>query len=295
MSKRPTVNWKEHPEKGNSLVMKLLANASLFFGRRLTRPIIFFITFFYVCFAKTARQASRTYLTNVLGRMPSTLEIYKHFLYFASITHDRLYLLAGSFDAFEITVHGQDAIDLALANECGAMLYGAHFGSFEVVRYAGNERPDLKVSILMYEKNSQKISRIFHKISPELAKTIIPLGTIESMLTVRERLSEGHLVGILADRSVNNEAGITRDFLGSPAVFPMAPFKLPKLFDAPALFIAGIYEGANRYRIIFRDLNPEKVILSPELLLANYINALEGLCIAHPFNWFNFYDFWELR
>ena len=295
MTKPSSPVWKDRPEKGSPFLIGLLAKASFVFGRRLTRPVIYCVAFFYVCFAKTARHASHTYLSSVLNRPPGALEIYKHFLYFSSVTHDRLYLLAGGFDSFEITIHGQSEIDTELEKNAGVMLYGAHFGSFEAVRYTANKRPDLNISILMYEKNSEKLAKIFHKISPDLANIIIPLGSIQTMLTVRERLSEGHMVGILADRSVNNEPGIKRDFLGKPALFPVSPFRLPKLFSSPICFIAGIYEGGNQYRIFFRDLNPDNTTISPEALLARYADTLEELCLAHPYNWFNFYDFWGVQ
>ena len=293
MTKHSSSGWKDRPEKGSPILIGLLAKASLFFGRRITRPVIYCVAFFYVCFAKTARHASRTYLSRVFNRPPSALEVYKHFLYFSSVTHDRLYLLAGGFSSFKISINGQNEIETALRNNAGVMLYGAHFGSFEAVRYTANNRPDLKISILMYEKNSEKLAKIFHKISPDLANVIIPLGSIQTMLTVKERLSEGHMVGILADRSVKNEPGIKRRFLGSEATFPLAPFRLPNLFASPICFIAGIYEGGNRYRIFFRDLNPENVTISPESILTLYANTLEELCMANPYNWFNFYDFWE--
>ncbi len=292
MTKPSKPIWKERPEKGSPLLIGLLAQASFLFGRPLIRPVIYCVAFFYVCFARTARQASRAYLSRALKRPPSALEIYKHFLYFSSVTHDRLYLLAGGFDSFNITIQGQSDIDKALEDETGVMLYGAHFGSFEAVRYTANNRPDLKISILMYENNSDKLAKIFHKISPELAQVIIPLGSIQTMLTVRDRLAEGHLIGILADRSVNNESGVTREFLGEIAMFPLAPFRLPKLFASPIFFIAGIYEGGNRYRIFFQDLNPKNEPLSPESILALYADTLEELCRTNPYNWFNFYDFW---
>lgn len=293
MTKSSPPVWKDSPEKGRPILIGLLANASFFFGRRMTRPVIYCVAFFYVCCARKARHASRAYLSRVLNRSPNALEIYKHFLYFSSVTHDRLFLLAGGFDAFKITIHGQCEIEKALAEKTGVLLYGAHFGSFEAVRFTANKRPELNISILMYEKNSEKLAKIFHKISPDLAKIIIPLGSIQTMLTVRERLSAGHMVGILADRSVNNEPGIKLTFMGSPATFPVAPFRLPKLFASPICFIAGIYEGGNRYRIFFRDLNPENAPLSAESVLARYADTLEELCRTHPYNWFNFYDFWE--
>jgi predicted LPLAT superfamily acyltransferase len=292
MAKTSTPVWKDRAEKGSPFLIGLLAKASLFFGRRITRPVIYCVALFYVCCASAARGASRAYLTRVLNRTPSALEIYKHFLYFSSVTHDRLFLLAGGFDSFKITIHGQSEIDQALEKHNGVMLYGAHFGSFEAVRFTANNRPNLNISILMYEKNSEKLAKIFHQISPDLANIIIPLGSIQTMLTVRDRLSKEHMVGILADRSVNDEPGIQRDFLGTPATFPLAPFRLPKLFASPVCFIAGIYEGGNRYRIFFRDLNPENETHSTESVLSRYADTLEELCLVHPYNWFNFYDFW---
>lgn len=293
MTKSSDTSWKDRPEKGNPFLIGLLAKVSFFFGRPLTRPIIYCVAFFYACFARSARQASRSYLYRVLKRPPRALEIYKHFLYFSSVTHDRLYLLAGGFDSFKFSTEGQSEIDQSMTGNTGVMLYGAHFGSFEAVRFKASARPDLKISILMYENNSAMLSKIFHKISPDLADVIIPLGSIQTMLTVRDRLSNGHLVGILADRSVNNEPGIKHGFIGSNAVFPLAPFRLPKLFNTPICFIAGIYEGGNQYRILFRNLNPENMALSPESVLARYVETLEELCRANPYNWFNFYDFWE--
>ncbi len=292
MAKSSPPVWKDSPEKGSPILIGLLAKASFFFGRRMTRPVIYCVAFFYACLAGKARQASHAYLTRVLNRKPSALEIYKHFLYFSSVTHDRLFLLAGGFDSFEMSIHGKNEIEKALIENAGVMLYGAHFGSFEAVRFTANNRPNLNISILMYEKNSEKLAKVFHQISPDLANIIIPLGSIQTMLTVRERLSEGHMVGILADRSVNNEPGIQRNFLGAPATFPLAPFRLPKLFASPVCFIAGIYEGGNRYRIFFRDLNPENELISTESVLERYADTLEDLCQTHPYNWFNFYDFW---
>lgn len=285
--------WIERPEKGSVYAIRLMAWASLFFGRNLTRPVIWLIALFYLAFAASARKASKQYLRHALGYNPSLRDQYKHFLYFSTVTHDRLYMLAGRFEYFEFSISGEPIIRNALKNGSGLMLYGAHFGSFEAVRFRARTAGSLKLSLLMYEDNGRKLLDLLRKVSPEFSDSIIPLGSITTMIEAKERLEKGHMIGLLADRSVNDESGKSYEFLGRPANFPDAPFKLQRLFKCPALFISGIYLGANRYEIKFIDLLQTSDPISTNQLQASYVDSLEQMCLRHPYNWFNFYDFWD--
>jgi predicted LPLAT superfamily acyltransferase len=81
-------------------------------------------------------------------------------------------------------------------------------------------------------------------------------------------------------------------FLTQNASFPEAPFKLQGLFKSPAIFIAGVYLGGNKYEINFRSLAVDGTTLSSTELQEKYVRTLESFCKAYPYNWFNFYDFW---
>lgn len=285
--------WIKRPEKGSQSAIRLMAWASFFFGRNLSRPIIYLIALFYLVFAASARKASKQYLRHVLGHCPTLRDQYKHFLYFSTVTQDRLYMLAGRFEYFEFSISGESIIRKALSNGSGLMLYGAHFGSFEAVRFTARTEERLKLSLLMYEDNGRKLLDLLRKISPEFSESIIPLGSITSMIEAKERLEKGHMIGLLADRSVNDESGKFYEFLGRSANFPVGPFKLHRLFKCPALFITGIYLGANRYEIKFIDLLQTSDPTSTNQLQATYVHTFEQMCLAHPYNWFNFYDFWD--
>lgn len=285
--------WIKRPEKGSLSAMRSMAWASIFFGRNLTRPVIYLIALFYLAFATSARRASRQYLCHALGHSPTLKDQYKHFLYFAMVTHDRLYMLAGRYEYFEFSISGEPTIRKALNNGSGLMLYGAHFGSFEAVRFTARKEERLKLSMLMYEENGRKLLDLLRKISPEFSASIIPLGSITTMIEAKERIENGHMIGVLADRSVNNESGKPCLFLGQPANFPDAPFKLQRLFKCPALFITGIYLGSNQYEINFTDLQQTNGPISINQLQTSYVHTLEQMCLAHPYNWFNFYDFWD--
>ena len=65
--------------------------------------------------------------------------------------------------------------------------------------------------------------------------------------------------------------------------------------------MAGLYLGTNRYRVVFEpladfsDVPREARAAAVRAAIERYAQALERLCRAHPFNWFNFYDFWADR
>lgn len=291
MSNR-SATWMNQPEKGSKTAIKLMAWASLYFGRTLTRPVVYLIALFYLVFASSARKASGQYLSRSLGRSPTLLEQYKHFLHFSTVTHDRLYLLAGRFDYFRFSISGESEIRDALISGKGVLLYGAHFGSFEAVKYTANQDQKQHIAMLMHEENSRQLLDILKEVSPDFAKSIISLGSIGTMIDVKDRLDKGYMIGLLADRAVKDENRLPTSFLGQGASFPEAPFKLQGLFKCPAIFIAGVYLGSNKYQIHFRKLAIDGATHSSNKLQENYVRTLESLCKDYPLNWFNFYDFW---
>jgi predicted LPLAT superfamily acyltransferase len=87
----------------------------------------------------------------------------------------------------------------------GVFLMGAHLGSFEVIRALGWKDTDLRIAMVMHEVNAQKINATLAAVNPEATQDIIGLGRVDSMLKVRERLIEGWVVGMLADRTPGDD------------------------------------------------------------------------------------------
>ena len=104
---------------------------------RVGRVVLHGIAAYYVLFAPRARRYSRAYLRRALGRRAGWADGFRHVLSFASTIHDRIYLLNDRFDLFEIEIIGAEALHAALARQPGALLIGAHLGSFEVLRAVG--------------------------------------------------------------------------------------------------------------------------------------------------------------
>ena len=293
--------WLGQQEKSNRAILKLMVWISLTFGRRIGRLVLYGIAAYYVLFAAKARRYSRAYLSRALGRWPEWRDGFRHVLTFASTVHDRIYLLNDRFDLFDIEVIGAEALNAVLEKQPGALLIGAHLGSFEVLRAVGRGRAGLKVAMLMYEENARKINAALEAINPAATQDIIALGRMDSMLEARDKLDQGYLVGMLADRRLGDDAAVNCDFLGEMAAFPIGPFRMAAMLRRPVFFMAGLYLGGNRYQIHFEPLADFSATPRAERDAAlraaqqHYAERLSHFCRLAPYNWFNFFDFWQKK
>lgn len=301
MQARPQARarWARDDERSNAWMLRLMTWISLRLGRRPARLVLLGISAYFLACAPRARRASRDYLRRVLGRPPRWRERFAHIHAFASTVHDRVFLLNDRSDLFDIQVRGGELIEQALAGGRGALLLGAHFGSFEALRSVGRLRGGLPMSLLMYPDNARKINAALHAINPEAQQDIIALGRPDSMLRLQQALDAGGVVGILADRSLHERELARRPFLGSDAAWPLGPLRLAALLQRPVLFMAGVYRGANRYEVVFEPLADFSAVTRSarsaevDAALTRYVELLERHCRAAPDNWFNFYDFWS--
>lgn len=291
--------WAQTPERSNMLMLRVMTWISLHLGRRSARGVLHLIASYFLLFAPDSRHASSSYLRRALGRPARWRDLYQHFFTFAATIHDRVYLVNQHFDLFDFEVHGEDMLHRVLADGNGVFLMGAHLGSFEVIRALGQKNMDLRVAILMHEENAQKINATLAAINPDSVQDIIGLGHIDSMLKVQARLNEGGVVGMLVDRTPGNDTLHPVQILGSNAYLPLGPFRMAALLRRPVVFMTGLYMGGNRYAIHFDHLADFTGVARDErdavmkAAITRYAELLDQYCRKAPYNWFNFFDFWQ--
>lgn len=281
------------------LMLRAMTWISLRLGRRAARGVLHLVAAYFLLFAPASRRASSDYLRRALGRPARWRDLYRHFFTFAATIHDRVYLVNRRFDLFDFEVHGEDTLRRLLADGKGLFLMGAHLGSFEVIRAIGRKDTDLRVAMLMHQDNAQKINAMLAAINPEAVQDIIGLGHIDSMLKVRERLDAGGVVGMLADRTPGNDTLYPVQILGADANLPVGPFRMAALLRRPVVFMTGLYLGGNRYAIHFEPLADFSDVArgqrdaALEAAITRYASLLDHYCRKAPYNWFNFFDFWQ--
>src|SRR5262249_33296934 len=96
--------WQKRPEAGGRFARWLLRTLAFRLGRPVARFITFFAAFYFMVRRSQERAASRDYLQRVLGRRATFSDVYRHFLWFSTVTLDRLYLMADRFSRFDVKV-----------------------------------------------------------------------------------------------------------------------------------------------------------------------------------------------
>lgn len=293
--------WLGARERGSSGLLKLMVLLSLWLGRRASRGVLYGIALYFFLFAPAARRHSRRYLRLALGRRPTARDRFRQVLYFATCIHDRVYLLKRQYDRFHVTIEGEALMREQLASGQGAFLMGAHLGSFEVIRSVGRRQAGLSVSMAMYEHNARKINAMMAAVDPRAKADIIPLGELDAMLHIAERLGRGGFVGMLGDRTLSDEPLHAVSLLGERAHLPLGPMRAAAILRRPVYFMAGLYRGGNRYHLVFEPIADFSQTPAGERDAAiasgveRYASLLERYCRSDPYNWFNFYDFWRAR
>lgn len=292
-------SWQNQPERGSSALIRFIAWLSLVTDRRVGRLLLYPICTYFFLSSSVARAASRQYLTKVFQRPAHLGQVFKHYLTFAQVTLDRVFLLAGRLDLFDITIEGQEVIEAQLAKNQGFLFLGAHLGSFEVLRALGTQERQMPIKIMMYPDNSQRIMTILAALNPELAEATIPLGRPNTMLSAKQHLDSGGIIGLLGDRITSGDKTVCSSLLGSPAQFPAGPILLASILKVPVILFHGLYRGGSRYDVRFELFSEEIAIESAtrqqdlQLWVDRYAARLDHFCHSGPYNWFNFYDFWR--
>ena len=295
--------WRERPEGGLYWITAFYAAVAMRVGRTLASLALPLIAAYFLIVRRIERRESYNFLRRVIDRPVSLTDVYRHFRTFAQVVLDRIYLLASSNPPLTIEAEGLGELDRVLDANRGALLLGSHLGSFEASRMLSRHRPWVPVRILMDREVNANLSALLERVNPSLMEQLIDVsaGPAATMLSVRETFADGGLVAILGDRSIPGDKTATVDFLGGSVQLPTAPYLIAQVARVPIVLFFGFYIGRGRYRVVFERFADEphaarnrgKKSREFAALAQRYAERLSRYTRRYPYNWFNFYPFWE--
>ena len=157
-----TQEWVTRPERGALPLIKLGVWIALRLGRRASRLFLYPVCLYFLLSSPAALRNSHDYLARALGRRPRLTDKYAHFLTFAACVLDRVFLLNEQSSQFDITVHGEEIVQEIESTGDGCILFGAHFGSFEVARVIGRQQRNLPISLRLLSNPSLRLPQYHH-------------------------------------------------------------------------------------------------------------------------------------
>ncbi len=313
-------HWKEQKEqKGSIRQMKFLFFCYKFLGEKVFRILLYPIVFFFHIFASEARKSSRQFFQTWyefkgLHKSPGFRESYWHFYSFSHVLVEKLAAWSGHLSYSKPELGEGD--NLLLRNDLekgrGAVILCSHLGNTEMLRAygsmeAGRDLPPFKIYSLVDFSGTARFNAFLKEINPASMVRLVDVNGIDPsvIIKLKDALDQGGLVVIAADRTT--KAGSHRNaslsFLGHSASFPQGSFILANLLDAPVYHMFALrkddFNLASPY--VFhvyraqsaRERGRGKRNEAIKNLSSEFLGHLEKHCLEHPYQWFNFFDFWN--
>ena len=296
-----SADWKQRPEGGGRFAIALIGAIGRHGGRAVARALLYPITLYFLCRRGPERRASRAYLARALARPATLADVARHIHTFAATILDRVFLLSGQLQRFAIGIDGLAALHAQIDRGQGVLLFGSHLGSFEVLRVLARARPDVVVRVVLDKGHNPAMTQLLDALNPAIAASVIDAAQDGPaiVLEIQQAVAAGHLVALLVDRVQAGEAARTAPFFDADAHFPTAPWLIAMVLQVPVVLAFGLYRGGNRYDLVFEPFSDGLQASRAQrgalldTLIRRYAARLEHFARQAPYNWFNFYDFWQ--
>lgn len=218
------------------------------------------------------------------SRLQAAADVYRSFYHFGKAIIDRFAVYAGV--PFEVVVENRELYYGRVNSNEGFVMLFTHVGNTEMAGYFLST-PDKRLHILAYGGESPVVMEHRRQV---LERNNIDMITVQPednshIYRIGEVLQAGDVLAIAADRRMGDTT-ITETILGAPARLPAGAFRICKALRKPVLLVFVIKESPTTYRAYCEQLQPDNTL--PQ----QYAQRLEQMAINHPYEWFNFYDFW---
>jgi predicted LPLAT superfamily acyltransferase len=303
-------HWAKSKERGSRWGLAFTSWVHRYLGPWLALPLVSCIVTYFFLTGGVARRATLGYLrrlhrfTGGTSPRPSFWNAYRLFLACGFASYDKLSAWLDPLLISKLDFPGLELMREARESGRGALIVGAHLGNLEMMRAVAARYGFKGFHAVVHFAHVAKLTGTINEAAPEAAADLIHVSNFgpETAMRLREIVDRGECVVIVGDRTPVSENGqtVTVDFLGEPAEFPRGPFVLAAALECPVyLFFCVRHDGG--YKVIAEKFS-DRVTLprarrKEELtgLARRYAERLEQLCIAHPLQWFNFFDFWYPR
>lgn len=294
-------SWQQTQELSNNFWIRLLFICTRILPRSVIVTLLVpAIAFFYAVFASNASRSSKNFLRRVLKQNPGFWNTYRHIYTFAVTSVDRIYILSGNFKGIKFVIENDEKFR-ETSQHSAALLVTSHLGSYDIMRALGSRDLELPIHVLIDKHHNARAMSLLQSLDPELASRVIDAGQSGSqiILEMQSVISGNGMVGIMADRPGNDNRTFKVKFLDGWVHLPMGPWIFAYLLDVPIILCFGLLDENNCYHIYVEEIDShrEKKRASRDLIIEewihSYVKRLEHYVRKAPYNWFNFYDYWE--
>ena len=301
-------HWSALEERGSIFGMRILFAVYRLVGRRILWLVLFPVFLYLYLVNKVARNASLKFLENALlddSGQPKKVNFWhglKHHCSFADSVFDKLDAWLGRISEKDIDYIDRNGIKELVEQKQGGIFIGSHLGNLEVCRALSTMKNDVVINVLVFTENAVKFNQLLEKVNNKVTVNLIQVGDIGPGLAValKEKVEQGEAIVIVGDRTSISIGGrvIYTPFLGQKAPFAQGPFILAALLECPIYWIF-CFKSKGRFKLIFEHVTDKLALPRKQRaevlqdIVEKYAQRLSHYAVKYPYQWFNFYDFWQ--
>lgn len=257
--------------------------------------LLYFVAFYFLLFSYQGTKSSYYYFHQRLGfsKLNSIWKVYKSYFVFGQTIIDKVVISSGIKNKFTFEHDGGEAIVELLKEKKGGILISAHVGNFEIADYFFNEIDvNSQINLVTTDNEHRAIKDYLESISlKNNLKFIIVNEDLSHIFEINNALNNNELVCFTGDRYFEGNKVLTENLLGKSAKFPGGTFLLGSRLNVPVLFVYVMKETNKHYHLYTRKANFKK--RDAQDLLKSYTQSIEWILKKYPYQWFNYFDFWN--
>ena len=301
-------HWASLMERGAYWGLNILALLYRLTGRYGCMVAVFPIALYFNLTDSEQRRASREFLRRAyrakgIDYDPGWIATFRHSFGFARKTVDTFAAWVGGIDRNAVVAIDKTTLDRVSASGQGILLVVSHLGNIEISRALLDDAQRSRIKLLVHSMHAQNFARVMNRFRPDAVVDTIQVTDMNpgTMIALKEAIEHGDWVAIAGDRTpVRGDERVSLvPFLGHDAPFPQGPYVLAHLLECP-VYLMFCMRQAGGYGLYF-EMFAERIILPRRdkhaaitQWAARYAKRLESFCLIDPFQWYNFFDYWQL-
>nr|WP_317630658.1 lipid A biosynthesis acyltransferase [uncultured Flavobacterium sp.] len=283
--------------KGNLLGYKIFVYCIKNLGIKAAYTVLVFVAFYYLLFSWKSNKTQFDYFKNKQGfsLLKSIVSLYKSYFTFGQVLIDKTAISAGLRDKFTYDFDGIEILKDLLAQKKGGILISAHVGNFEVAEHFFADIDfDCQINLVTTDLEHSIIKEYLESISQKSTiKFIFVKEDMSHIFDINSALANNELICFTGDRYFDGSKVLEGKLLDHTAKFPAGPFLIASRLKVPVAFVYVMKEPNLHYHLYTREAKVKH--RDAQALLNEYCESVTTILKKYPYQWFNYFNFWESK
>ena len=258
------------------------------------RPVSMLGTWIGVAAMPGQRAHSRDYLSVVLARPPTAVEVWRHFQAFTDFLMLSLRVGRGEALKYQLETAHAAGFEKLFASPQPALFGTFHFGSSDLLGYLLGTR-GRRVSIIRLRVENSADTRLLGERFGGSVSFLWINDPASLVFDLKAALDAGNSLALKCDRLDFSAKAEPFRFLGAKRTFPFTIYHLSILFGLPVVFCTALTDESGTLRITSSPVFlPDSAATRDSNLnvarahFQGVLDELERQLRLHPYQWFNF-------